>query len=216
MIQGIRHIIFDLGGVLLNLDYHATARAFGQLGIADFDARFSQLQQNSFFDDWETGRMGREEFLARMVETAGGKATEQQVLDAWNAMLLDFPLRRIQLLQQLRLHYDLFLLSNTNEIHEEAFNRTLRQSHGLPGLATLFDKVYFSHRIGLRKPMKEIFSKVLDDNGLKAEHTLFIDDSPQHIETAKAIGIQAIFLEKGMTIEDHIFLAKDNSAAMLS
>lgn len=205
MIQGIRHIIFDLGGVLLNLDYSATVQAFGRLGIADFDMRFSQLQQNSFFDDWETGRMGREEFLTRMVETAGGQATQQQVLDAWNAMLLDFPLRRIQLLQQLRLHYDLFLLSNTNEVHEEAFNKTLMQSHGLPGLATLFDKVYFSHRIGMRKPMKEIFGHVLEENGLKAEHTLFIDDSPQHIESAKMLGIRTIYLEKGMTVEEHIF-----------
>lgn len=208
MIQGIRHIIFDLGGVLLNLDYSATEKAFRELGIPDFNAHFSQLQQNSFFDDWETGRIGRDAFLQQMLALIGNGVSEQQVLDAWNAMLLDFPSRRLQLLQQLRLHYDLFLLSNTNEVHEEAFNRTLMQAYGLPGLATLFDKVYFSHRIGLRKPTQEIFLHVLHDNGLLPEHTLFIDDSPQHIDTAKALGIQTIWLEKGMTIEDHIFLKK--------
>ena len=119
-------------------------------------------------------------------------------------MLLDFPLRRLQLLQQLRLYYDLFLLSNTNEIHEEEFNRVLMSSRGMPSLAVFFDKVYFSHRVGMRKPNREIFQMILD-NGLKPEHTLFMDDSPQHIATAKEMGIQTIYLEKGMTIEDDIF-----------
>lgn len=122
-------------------------------------------------------------------------------------MLLDLPLKRLQLLQQLRLHYDLILLSNTNEIHEEAFNRITHNAHGIY-IASFFDKVYFSHRIGIRKPEKEIFEKILADTGFKKEHTLFIDDSPQHIATAKAMGIQTIYLEKGMTIEDDIFKPK--------
>jgi putative hydrolase of the HAD superfamily len=131
--------------------------------------------------------------------------TEQQVLDAWNAMLLDFPLRRLQILQQLRNYYDLFLLSNTNEIHEEVFNNTLMRQHGIPNIGVFFDKVYMSHRVGLRKPMREIFERVLDDNGLKAEQTLFIEDSPQHIATAKELGIQTIFITNGMTIEKDVF-----------
>jgi len=117
-------------------------------------------------------------------------------------MLLDFPVRRLQLLQQLRLYYDLFLLSNTNEVHEEAFNGILMRQHGIPNLGVFFDKVYLSHRVGMRKPDPEIFRRVLTDNQLKPEHTLFIDDSPQHIAGAKEAGIQAIYLEKGMTIED--------------
>ncbi|GAA4465398.1 HAD family phosphatase [Nemorincola caseinilytica] len=205
MITGIRHIIFDLGGVLLNLDYSLTEKAFIQAGIADFGERYSQLQQTDIFDRLETGRMGREEFIATMQQVAATPITEQQVLGAWNAMLLDFPLRRLQILQQLRGHYDLFLLSNTNEIHEEVFNNTLMRDHGIPNIGVFFDKVYMSHRVGLRKPMPEIFRRVLEDNDLKAEHTLFIDDSPQHIATAKQVGIQTIYLEKGMTIEEHIF-----------
>jgi glucose-1-phosphatase len=207
MISGIRHIIFDLGGVLLNIDYKATERAFEALGVPDFRQRYSQLAQNAFFDDWETGKLGREDFVKGMREAAGNSAlSDEEILNAWNAMLLDFPLRRLQILQQLRNHYDLLLLSNTNEVHEASFNETLMKTCGFNTIAHFFDKVYFSHRAGMRKPGKEIFERILEENGLKAEHTLFIDDSPQHIETAKSLGIQTIYLEPGMTIEDNIFL----------
>lgn len=205
MITGIRHIIFDLGGVLLNIDYSLTEKAFVSAGITDFAERYSQLRQTDIFDRLETGRMGREEFIATMQQLAAAPISEAQVLEAWNAMLLNFPLRRLQILQQLRSHYDLFLLSNTNEIHEEVFNNTLHREHGIPNIGVFFDKAYMSHRVGLRKPMPEIFRHVLEENGLKAEHTLFIDDSPQHIEAANAVGIKTIYLEKGMTIEDNVF-----------
>lgn len=207
MLQGIRHIIFDLGGVLINLDYSLTEQAFIRAGVKDFSSLYSQMQQTDLFDKLETGKIGRAEFVAAMQEAAGNGITEAQVLDAWNALLLDFPLRRLQILQQLRLYHDLFLLSNTNEIHEETFNGILLREHGIPNIGVFFDKVYLSHRVGLRKPMREIFERVLDDNGLSAQHTLFIDDSPQHIEGAKLTGIQTIYLEKGMTIEHDVFKA---------
>lgn len=210
MIQGIRHIIFDLGGVLLNIDYTRTEKAFIDLGISNFNELYSQLRQTTLFDDWEIGKISREDFLIRLLEIAPAGTTSEQVITAWNAMLLDFPLRRLQLLQQLRSHYDLLLLSNTNELHELAFNDILMRSHGLPGLGVMFDKVYYSHRIGMRKPDEKVFKYILEKNGFKAEQTLFIDDSPQHIEGAGAIGIQTIYLEKGMTIEEHIFLPKDS------
>jgi len=209
MISGIRHIIFDLGGVLLNIDYHATEQAFIGLGVTDFGRRYSQLAQNNFFDDWETGRIDEAAFVSGM-QTAAGAAglSGEQIRSAWNAMLLDFPLRRLQLLQQLRNHYDLILLSNTNAVHESAFNKILMDAHGIPAIGHFFDKVYFSHRVGMRKPNEDIFQRILDDTGFKPEQTLFIDDSPQHIETARRLGIQTIYLEKGMTIEGNIFLPK--------
>lgn len=206
--SGIRHIIFDLGGVLLNIDYAATERAFEALGIADFRQRYSQLSQDQFFDDWETGRLSREAFIEGLRRAGCEGLAEARIVEAWNAMLLDFPLRRLQLLQQLRLRYDLFLLSNTNEIHEEAFNRLLAQTCGWSSLGHFFDKIYFSHRVGQRKPGREIFERILQENGLRPEHTLFIDDSPQHIEAAQSLGIQAIFLKPGMTIEDDVFLPR--------
>lgn len=212
MISGIKHIIFDLGGVLLNIDYGATERAFEALGITDFKERYSQLAQNSFFDDWETGLIDEAAFIAGMQQSGGGSLSESQILGAWNAMLLDFPLRRLQLLQQLRNQYDLVLLSNTNAIHEAAFNKILMDTHGIPAIGHFFDKVYLSHRVGMRKPGAEVFQRILDENGFKPEETLFIDDSPQHIETANALGIRTIYLEKGMTIEGNVFLPKERQA----
>lgn len=207
MIEGIRHIIFDLGGVLLNIDYTLTEQAFRQLGFGNFHEVYSRLKQEKLFDDLETGRISKEGFISKIHMLSGREMETEKIIHAWNAMLLDMPLRRLQLLQQLRRHYDLILLSNTNEIHEEAFNLITQKEHGVL-IAGFFDKVYFSHRVGMRKPDKEIFEKILNENDFKAEHTLFIDDSPQHIDTAKSLGIQTIYLEKGMTIEKHIFKPK--------
>jgi glucose-1-phosphatase len=208
MLQGVKHIIFDLGGVILNIDYQRTIQEFTKYGIENFDEIYSQAAQSDLFDKLEKGQIGKDDFVKGLQALSGKHLTEAQIIGAWNSLILDFPLRRLQILQQLRLYYDLFLLSNTNEIHELAFNKLLNDTHGMPSLGVFFDKVYLSHRVGMRKPDKEIFEKVLDDNGLKAEHTLFIDDSPQHIETANSLGIQTIYLEKGMTIEDDIFLPK--------
>ena len=205
MIQGIKHIIFDLGGVILNIDYNLTEKAFIEAGIKNFPELYGQLKQSSLFDRFETGNTTREEFIAALRAISTIPLSEQQIIKAWNAMLLDFPVKRLQILQQLRLYYNLFLLSNTNEVHEEAFNDILMRTHGIPNIGVFFDKVYLSHRVGLRKPMKEIFDRVLAENGLDPKSTLFIDDSPQHIEAAKEAGIQTIYLQKGMTMEKDVF-----------
>jgi HAD superfamily hydrolase (TIGR01509 family) len=209
MIKGIKHIIFDLGGVLMNIDYMLTEKAFVNLGITDFPQLYSQLNQTNLFDDWETGKIDEDEFLSGLQKAAGVNIAGTDIINAWNAMLLDFPIRRLQILQQLRLHYDLLLLSNTNPWHEAAFNKILYSAHGIPNIGVFFDKVYLSHRVGLRKPSKEIFERILSENNLLAAHTLFIDDSPQHIEGANALGIQTIYMQKGMTIEKDIFLPKE-------
>lgn len=206
--KNVRHIIFDLGGVILNIDYSKTEQSFTDLGIKDFGTQFSQMQQNAFFDNWETGRIKRDQFIGELKNRIPVAASDQVIIDAWNAMLLDIPLRRLQILQQLQLHFDTFLLSNTNEIHEEAFNKTLKAQCGFNGMGVFFDKIYYSHHVGLRKPAKEIFELVLQQNNLSPERTLFIDDSMQHIEMARSLGLQTILMEKGMTMEEHIFKPK--------
>jgi putative hydrolase of the HAD superfamily len=208
MLNNIRHIILDFGGVLLNIDYARTEKAFINLGISDFGARYSQLRQTELFNQLETGKIKEEQFVNAIKNMSTKTLSDHQIIDAWNAMLLDLPLRRLQILQQLQLHFDLFLLSNTNIIHEAAFNKILKAQTGFSSMSVFFDRVYFSHQVGLRKPDKAIFELILDQNNLSAAKTLFVDDSPQHIETAKALGIQTIFLEKGMTIEDDVFRAK--------
>jgi len=206
--KNIRHIILDLGGVILNIDYRKTEDAFAALGIRNFAALYSQLKQTEIFEQFETGHIDSGTFVQALRERAGSGVSEAQIVAAWNAMLLDLPLRRLQILQQLQLHYDLFLLSNINELHEAAFNKTLKSLSGFDSIGVFFDKIYFSHRIGLRKPDPAAFNLILEQNGLSPERTLFVDDSPQHIESARALGIQTIYLEPGMTIEEHVFRPK--------
>jgi putative hydrolase of the HAD superfamily len=205
MIKGVKHIIFDLGGVLLNIDYHKTTAAFQALGVPNFDALYSQREQIDLFDALETGKIEAATFYDELNQLMQTNFTHEQLATAWNAMLLDWPLRRLQILQQLQNQFDLFLLSNTNSIHEAAFTQSLQQTHGIPSIALYFDKAYFSHRLGLRKPDSKAFQYILDTHGLSPAATLFIDDSVQHIEAAQSLGIQTIHLSNGMTIEKDIF-----------
>ena len=207
MMEGIKHIIFDLGGVILNIDYTRPLKAFEALGLPKKDHFYSKQQQDNLFDQLETGQITEAAFVQAMQQRIPG-ASAADILQAWNSILLDFPIRRLQLLQQLQLHYDLYLLSNTNEIHEKAFNLILQQTCGYPTLALFFDKVYFSHRVGLRKPDPRIFERVLQENHLQPFQTLFIDDSPQHIAAAAQLGIRTIHMQDGMTMEEDIFRLK--------
>ncbi len=200
--QGIKHIIFDLGGVILNINYQLTSQAFKDLGAKNFDQLYNQFHANALFEDLETGRVTPEEFLAKIKEHLPEGTTDQQIIDAWDAMLLDFPLARLQLLQQLRNHYGLYLLSNTNAIHLKALNAILEKERGISSLGAFFDKSYYSHLIGYRKPEKEAYQVILDENGLKPEHTLFIDDTLPNVDAALALGIRAIHLQAPGTILD--------------
>lgn len=208
MFQKIRHIIFDFGGVLLNIDYMKTEKAFQELGVLNFHEKYTQLAQTDLFDALETGKIEPIDFVQQLLSYCRPGTTTQQVIDAWNAMLLDLPLRRLQILEKLRNQFDIYLLSNTNMIHEEKFHHQLKLDHGVPHIGVFFDRFYFSHRIGMRKPHQEAFQFVLDQNNLLPEHTLFIEDSPQHIEGAQKLGIQTIHLTQGMTIEKDIFRPK--------
>jgi len=200
--QGIKHIIFDLGGVILNIDCQLTDKAFTELGVKNFKELYSQFKGSSLFNGLETGHVSTEEFLEAMHKHVPATVTDEQLKTAWNAMLLDFPVQRLQLLQQLRQHYGLYLLSNTNAIHLEEFNRLLLESRGIPSLSSFFDRAYYSHEMGQRKPDKEAYQMVLDENGLMAAETLFIDDLAQNIEGAKAVGLQTIHLAPPKTILD--------------
>jgi putative hydrolase of the HAD superfamily len=208
MFAGIAHIIFDLGGVILNIDYQRPIEAFKALGAQNVDDVYSKQNQTELFDLLETGKISESDFFEALSKNFPPGTTHTQLERAWNSILLDFPLRRLQILQQVQLHYNTYLLSNTNSIHERAFNAMLQQTVGYPSLAVFFDKVYMSHRVGLRKPDPAIFELLLRENNLKPGKTLFIDDSPQHIAAAQQLGIQTIHLADGMTIEETIFRPK--------
>ncbi len=190
-----KNIIFDLGGVILNIDYSLTEKAFSKLGISDFKTLFSQAQQTKLFDNYEKGFLSSDDFRTELKKSLLKNTTDDEIDTAWNAILLDLPNERIELLKKTNLTHRTFLLSNTNDIHIEKFNSYLENEFDLPDLSSLFEKMYLSYEIGMRKPDAEIFEFVLKENTLKPNETLFIDDSIQHIEAAKKLGIGTYWLD---------------------
>ncbi|MBC7695179.1 MAG: HAD family phosphatase [Burkholderiales bacterium] len=196
----IKNIIFDLGGVIINLDYTRTIKEFNIISEKPFESIFTQLQQSPVFDQFDKGEISEADFFSEMLKALRIEISHAQFVHAWNAMLLDFPIERLDLLKKLETKYRLFLLSNTNETHIAQLESDLYKQHGYKNLETFFEKVYYSCRIGMRKPDKEIFEFVLHENKLNPAETIFIDDSLQHINGAKKAGIQAHFLAKGKDV----------------
>jgi epoxide hydrolase-like predicted phosphatase len=200
--KDIKNIIFDFGEVVLNIDYDALVGAFRKLGIKNFDELFSKAKQSDLFDNFEKGLISEGDFVAALKKISNMDLSTAQIIDAWNAILLDLPKERVELIKRLKKNHRTFLLSNTNNTHIKKFESDIEKTIGLDYFYSAFDKVYYSSRMKMRKPDAEIFEFVLKENGLKPEETLFIDDSPQHIEGGKRLGINAILLEKGKTIKD--------------
>lgn len=200
--EGIRNIIFDLGGVVLNLDYDATADAFQKLGLADFPEMYSQAHQSGLFDTYEKGLCSTPYFINAVLRYLPAGVTANKAVAAWNAMILDFPLENLRLLSDLKTKYRTFLLSNTNEIHVQTVNRALERASGEKTLAPYFEKVYFSCEMQMRKPDTEIFVKVCEENHLEPSETLFIDDTERHVAGAQKAGLRAYLLGKNEKLTD--------------
>ncbi|WP_210490335.1 HAD family hydrolase [Rufibacter aurantiacus] len=198
--SSIKNIIFDLGGVIINIDYAKGTDALKAYGRTGANVDFSQKKQSELFDLYERGDISSEEFREGLRAEYFIEASDAQIDEAWNSLLLDIPAERIELLRELKKHYNLYLLSNTNAIHMLAFNKIVEDNFGIPSLDSLFDKTYYSHLVRMRKPGGEVFEHILAENGLKREETLFIDDSIQHIEGAKQVGLQTLHLAPPLTI----------------
>jgi glucose-1-phosphatase len=197
----VKNIIFDLGGVLLNLDVAQTRDAFIKLGLTQIDELFRIGHAASFFKDYETGTISDEEFVEKARQLSFPGTSSDQVIDAWNVMLLDFPAERVQLLSQLKSKYQLFLFSNTNAIHLKAFHKSYQDVYGT-AMDDLFEKAWYSHVINKRKPDVAAYEYVINDSKLNAAETLFIDDALVNIEGARQAGLQPIHLTDGKTILD--------------
>ncbi len=189
----IQHIIFDLGGVILNIDYLKTETAFEGIGFPNFNELYTQFKQSPLFVRFEKGEISAEFFLAELKKYGKQRLSNQDLIDAWNAMLLDLPLSHLDYLEKLKPHYQLFLLSNTNEIHYKNFFNHVEGKIGRRDLKPYFTREYYSHQIGKRKPDPEVFHHIINREGIQPENTLMIDDSPQHLETARAIGFQTFY-----------------------
>jgi putative hydrolase of the HAD superfamily len=193
--MAIRNLILDLGGVLFAIDYRRPVEAFRKLGFPDFQRQFSQREQLQLFDDFDKGLLSPAAFRERLRSFTNLPVSDAAIDHAWNSILLGFPDESRHLLERLQGKYRLFLLSNTNILHEPIFRKMIRDQHGTDLLDELFEKVYLSHRIHKRKPDREAFDHVLNDAGLDPDETFFIDDSQQHVQGAERAGIHAAWLE---------------------
>lgn len=203
--DSIKNIVFDLGDVIINIDVPRTAQAFASLTGRELDEVIQIFRDGEVFSRFETGKLDAGAFRLYLRQLLGRTDWEDLQLDtAWNSLLLDIPAERIELIKKLNGQYRLFLLSNTSSIHVEAVNKILQQATGVGRLDDLFEKVYLSYEMGVMKPHKAIYEMMLEDAGLKAEETLFLDDNADNIRGAAEVGIQTIHVRKPLTILDYL------------
>lgn len=199
----IDNIIFDLGNVILDIDYQSTIKAFEKIGIENASILYSKSSQTKIFDQLETGKITKEDFILE-IQKIISKASKSEIINAWNAIIKDLPESRIDILKKLKDKFSIFLLSNTNSIHIDYIVKKIGERK-YDEFYNLFDKVYYSHEVKLRKPDPNIFKLVINENNLKIKNTLFIDDSIQHINSAKKLGLQTYHLNNSIESLETIF-----------
>ena len=194
-LTAIKNIIFDLGGVIINVDHAYTLSAFSQLGIANPHEIFTLEQQGRLCDSLEVGKISAKEFCEALVKLSHESVSHEDIINAWNAMLLDIPEKRIEMLKRVRKKYRIYLLSNTNPIHMQYINNQMQKMHGI-SLESLFIKTYYSFELRLRKSDPRVFQHILDQNHLIPNETLLIDDLEANVLAAKDLGMQIWHVER--------------------
>ena len=198
--KSYKNILFDFGGVLYDIDFQLTIKAFKDLGFINFENMFSQYKINNFFADFERGHISDVAFYDILIKESSVPASKEDIKNAWNKMLLSYRMESLHYLKTLQEKHPLYLLSNTNSIHYDDFTAALKNIEGTKPLSSYFTKAWYSHEIGYRKPDLNCYEFILEDGGLIAEETLFIDDTLANLEAAKKLGFQT----KLMLPEDRI------------
>lgn len=201
----IRNIIFDLGDVILNIDVPIASKSFGELSGKEQAEIMKIFKENDLFRQFETGVLDEPTFRNYVREILNLPDLSDDAIDtAWNSLLLDLPPERVELLKKLSQNYRLFLLSNTSSIHITQVNKILKASTSVEKLGDLFETVFLSYEMGLMKPDPGIYTQVLEQAGLVAEETLFLDDNADNIKAASEVGIETIHVQKPVTILEYL------------
>ena len=196
-LESIEIILFDLGGVLIDIDYSATSLEMKKIGFSSFDDFYTQFNQNDLFVLFETGKISEQAFINELKQYTDALVTPNQLVHAWNSMIGEFSEDKIKLLEKLKSKRKA-MLSNTNAIHWKKVRLEWHKKRDVQ-LEVHFEKIFLSHEIGLRKPHVETFEYVCQRLGVLPEKTLFIDDSPQHIIGAKEAGLNTFFYQDHKT-----------------
>ncbi|MFQ3675516.1 MAG: HAD family phosphatase [Endomicrobiia bacterium] len=200
--KNIKNIIFDFGGVIINLDFNAAKMEFERLKINDVTDFFMNFTMNDLLYRLEIGTILPQDFREAIKIQTSVELTDSQIDDSWNKIIADYPPQNIELLKKVKNNYRSFLLSNTNAIHYNYFTAKLQNEFSLSSLHELFETAYFSHELHMRKPDTEIFLHVLKENNLLPEETLFLDDNISNIEAANRLGINTILISNERKITD--------------
>ncbi len=198
----IGNIIFDYGGVIINLDMQAPLILLKLHTRLDVHQVWKEMQSKRIFELYEQGILSDAEFRNAIRNFFQTQIDDELIDQIWNSLLLDMPAERIDLLKNCQKNYRTFLLSNSNEIHYKSYFAQLKNRYKIDSFDQLFEKAYFSFEMKQLKPSPEIFQTLIDNHQLNPEETLFIDDTIIHIETAKKMGINTIHLNNELTIND--------------
>jgi len=199
--SSIKNILFDLGGVILDLNVSATLEAFLNLGFPKELLSYPENFNTDIFYNYETGKMTTEQFRNSIRELSGISFNDNDFDNAWCAMLARVPKNRTSLLQSLSRDFNLYMLSNTSSLHIERFSKMFSDIAGYP-LESVFMKRFYSHEIGLHKPDPEAFKHVLFNAGIQANETLFLDDNIHNVKAAKELGFNVIHITENLKMED--------------
>lgn len=203
--QGIKNIIFDYGNVIFNIDFEKTQHSFTELGIKNVERFFAHSGHDPIFNAFETGSISSAEFrdgVRRITERPD--LSDEQIDRAWNTLLIGIPPINHEILLKTKKKYRTFLLSNINEIHLDYILNYLKTEYNIDSNDVFFEKVYYSHLVGMRKPNRDIFEFVCSDSKLIPAETLYIDDSPQHLKTGAEIGFKTYLMTKEDSLESYM------------
>lgn len=198
----IKAVIFDMGGVLVNLDKGRCIESFRRIGFPEFASLLDLWHQKGILSDFEEGKIGEEEFVSRCFDMCANKITAQQIKDSLNSLCTGIPKEKADFVKELAGKYPLYALSNNNPFCAAEFERE-GEEVGLI-FRESFKDLFYSFRMKLLKPSKEIYQEVVRRIGLPAEELLFIDDSAANVEAATSVGMKAVLYEPGTSLRDFV------------
>ena len=190
LLTDIDTIIFDIGNVLIDIDYEVMVGEFAKIASVDFHQIVTYSHQNRVFDTFEKGLISTKQFRDTLRQYLRQGVTDEEIDNAWNSILIHYPAAKFDLLKDLRKRYKILALSNINELHVAAIDMYVQDRFGAEDMSSYFDRAYYSHEIGQRKPEMEIYKTVLRDESLIPSRTLFIDDKLENTNAAAALGIR--------------------------
>jgi putative hydrolase of the HAD superfamily len=200
-VSNIRNILFDLGGVILDINIQATLKGFYELGFPAELMQYPDSMSTDVFFKYQTGKLSTEQFRNAIRKSTGVEMSDRAFDEVWNAMLVRIPRERTELLNRLSERYALYMLSNTSALHVEVFEPMYQEAAGV-SMHEVFTKIYYSHEIGWHKPDQEAWEHVIKDAGIRPEETLFLDDSIQNIKASQELGFQAIHIHERTNLMD--------------